>query len=104
MKPFKALNAIENDHPLPLIYHYRSFAERFRGFNISVKPLSRFVGTKEANATRAVETLKKGGIAGTVRREESQGKPLWSVTTRGDAAEMTKVKGLGFPDAYFLKR
>ena len=28
MKPFKALNAIENDHPLPLIYHYRSFAER----------------------------------------------------------------------------
>jgi transcription-repair coupling factor (superfamily II helicase) len=33
--------------------HYRSFAERFRGFNITVKPLSRFVGTKEANATRA---------------------------------------------------
>ena len=33
--------------------HYRSFAERFRGFPISVKPLSRFVSTKEANATRA---------------------------------------------------
>jgi transcription-repair coupling factor (superfamily II helicase) len=33
--------------------HYRSFAERFRGFNISVKPLSRFVSVKEANATRA---------------------------------------------------
>lgn len=33
--------------------HYRSFAERFRGFPISVRPLSRFVGTKEANATRA---------------------------------------------------
>ncbi|MBI1172695.1 transcription-repair coupling factor [bacterium] len=33
--------------------HYRSFAERFRGFNISVKPLSRFVLAKEANATRA---------------------------------------------------
>ena len=33
--------------------HYRSFVERFRGFNISVKPLSRFVGAKEANATRA---------------------------------------------------
>jgi tetratricopeptide (TPR) repeat protein len=28
MKPFKALNAIENDHPLPLIYYYRSYAER----------------------------------------------------------------------------
>jgi transcription-repair coupling factor (superfamily II helicase) len=33
--------------------HYRSFAERFRGFPINVKPLSRFVTTKEANATRA---------------------------------------------------
>lgn len=28
MQPFEALNAIENDHPLPLIYYYRSFAER----------------------------------------------------------------------------
>ncbi|MFN4155122.1 MAG: SPOR domain-containing protein [Paracoccaceae bacterium] len=58
----------------------------------------------EANATRAAETLKKGGVQASVRREESQGKALWSVTTRGDAAVMTKVKGLGFPDAYFLKR
>lgn len=58
----------------------------------------------EANATRAAETLKKAGLTGMVRREESQGKTLWSVTTRGDAAAMTKVKGLGFPDAYFLKR
>ncbi|NBZ86104.1 transcription-repair coupling factor [Stagnihabitans tardus] len=33
--------------------HYRSFAERFRGFPMQVKPLSRFVSTKEANATRA---------------------------------------------------
>ncbi len=32
--------------------HYRSFAERFRGFPINVKPLSRFVGAKEAAATR----------------------------------------------------
>lgn len=28
MKPFETLNAIENDHPLPLVYYYRSFAER----------------------------------------------------------------------------
>ncbi|MEZ5694385.1 MAG: tetratricopeptide repeat protein [Altererythrobacter sp.] len=28
MKPFSALNRRENDHPLPLIYYYRSFAER----------------------------------------------------------------------------
>ncbi len=33
--------------------HYRSFAERFRGFPVSVRPLSRFVSTKDANATRA---------------------------------------------------
>ncbi len=28
MKPFEALNALENDHPLPLIYYFRSYAER----------------------------------------------------------------------------
>lgn len=28
MKPFEALNALENDHPLPLIYYYRSFVQR----------------------------------------------------------------------------
>lgn len=28
VKPFQALNKIENDHPLPLIYFYRSYAER----------------------------------------------------------------------------
>lgn len=32
--------------------HYRSFAERFRGFPLEVRQLSRFVSTKEANATR----------------------------------------------------
>jgi transcription-repair coupling factor (superfamily II helicase) len=32
--------------------HFRSFAERFRGFPINVRPLSRFVSTKDANATR----------------------------------------------------
>ncbi|MGQ0610415.1 MAG: transcription-repair coupling factor [Paracoccaceae bacterium] len=34
--------------------HYRSFAERFRGFPVSVRPLSRFVGAKEAAQTRAL--------------------------------------------------
>jgi transcription-repair coupling factor (superfamily II helicase) len=33
--------------------HFRSFAERLRGFPISVRTLSRFVTTKDANATRA---------------------------------------------------
>jgi transcription-repair coupling factor (superfamily II helicase) len=36
--------------------HYRSFVERFRGFPITIKPLSRFVSTKDANATRAAMT------------------------------------------------
>ncbi len=40
--------------------HYRSFAERFRGFPINVKPLSRFVSTKDANATR--EGLADGTV------------------------------------------
>ena len=33
--------------------HYRSFAERFRGTAINVRPLSRFVSAKDAGATRA---------------------------------------------------
>jgi len=32
--------------------HYKSFAERFRGFPINVRQLSRFVSAKDANATR----------------------------------------------------
>jgi len=28
MQPFEALNQLENDHPLPLIFYFRSFAER----------------------------------------------------------------------------
>ncbi len=33
--------------------HYKNFAERFRGFPINVRPLSRFVSAKEASDTRA---------------------------------------------------
>jgi len=40
--------------------HYRSFAERFRGFPMEVRPLSRFVGTKEANDTR--KGLEEGRV------------------------------------------
>ncbi|WP_420863603.1 transcription-repair coupling factor [Algirhabdus cladophorae] len=32
--------------------HYKSFADRFRGFPLEVRQLSRFVSTKDANATR----------------------------------------------------
>ncbi|MEH6835282.1 transcription-repair coupling factor [Falsihalocynthiibacter arcticus] len=38
--------------------HYKSFAERFRGFPIEVHQLSRFVGAKEAHNTR--ESIKRG--------------------------------------------
>ncbi|WP_296431399.1 transcription-repair coupling factor [Yoonia sp.] len=40
--------------------HYQSFAERFRGFPVNVRPLSRFVSTKDANLTR--EGLTKGTV------------------------------------------
>jgi transcription-repair coupling factor (superfamily II helicase) len=40
--------------------HYKSFAERFRGFPIEVRQLSRFVTAKEAAATR--EGITKGTV------------------------------------------
>ncbi len=40
--------------------HYKNFAERFRGFPLVVRPLSRFVSAKDAEATR------KGMADGTV--------------------------------------
>ncbi|MFP7570509.1 transcription-repair coupling factor [Marivita sp. S2033] len=40
--------------------HYKSFAERFRGFPLEVRPLSRFVSAKDANATR--DGLARGTV------------------------------------------
>ncbi|MFN6976527.1 MAG: transcription-repair coupling factor, partial [Gemmobacter sp.] len=40
--------------------HYRGFAERFRGFPVNVKPLSRFVPAREAAQTR--EGLADGSV------------------------------------------
>ncbi|MCH2094693.1 MAG: transcription-repair coupling factor [Rhodobacteraceae bacterium] len=40
--------------------HFKSFAERFRGFPLEVRPLSRFVGAKEADKTR--EGLGRGTV------------------------------------------
>ena len=40
--------------------HYKSFAERFRGFPIEVRQLSRFVSAKEATATR--DGITKGTV------------------------------------------
>lgn len=57
----------------------------------------------EGNANRAVATLKAAGIVASIRASTSNGKPLWSVTARGDAASLGKAKAAGFKDAYFLK-
>lgn len=59
----------------------------------------------EANANRAAETLKAGGVAANVRKEESDGKTVWSVIASGDGgskALLAKVKGLGFADAFVV--
>ena len=40
--------------------HFKSFSERFRGFPLEVHALSRFVSTKQANATR--EGLARGTV------------------------------------------
>jgi transcription-repair coupling factor (superfamily II helicase) len=40
--------------------HYKSFAERFRGTDIRVKPLSRFVPAKDADLTR--DSMRDGGV------------------------------------------
>ncbi len=40
--------------------HYQNFAERFRGFPVKVRPLSRFVSAKDANLTR--EGLADGTV------------------------------------------
>ena len=58
----------------------------------------------EANAKRASDILTKAGVASTIFAETSHGKPLWSVTARGNAALLTKIKAAGFADAYTLSR
>ncbi len=63
----------------------------------------------EANAKRASDNLTKAGIAANILRETSQGKTFWRVTAGpaaagGRDAMLTRVKGLGFTDAYFVSR
>lgn len=56
----------------------------------------------EANAQTAVDKLKAAGVTATIKKNETQGKPYWSVTARGDKALLDKIKAAGFADAYFL--
>ncbi|MDN5786326.1 SPOR domain-containing protein [Pseudorhodobacter sp.] len=63
----------------------------------------------EANAKRAEATLSKAGVPAKVSKESSQGKTFWRVTAgptdaASRAATLSKVKGLGFSDAYFVSR
>lgn len=58
----------------------------------------------EANAKSASDKLAKSGITTTITKQSVNGKDAWSVTARGDAALLAKIKGTGFKDAIVLKR
>ncbi|OYX44103.1 MAG: hypothetical protein B7Z02_06880 [Rhodobacterales bacterium 32-67-9] len=60
----------------------------------------------EANAGRAADQMKSAGMTATVKADQSQGKTYWRVIV-GPAASVaerdalaSRVKGLGYPDAY----
>ena len=59
----------------------------------------------EANAQRAADRLKEGGVSADLRKEESNGKAFWSVVANGaggSKALLAKVRQLGFSDAYVV--
>lgn len=60
----------------------------------------------EANAKRAAGQMKSAGMTATVKADQSQGKTYWRVIV-GPAASVaerdalaSRVKGIGYPDAY----
>lgn len=62
----------------------------------------------EANAKRAAAQITDAGLAAAIRKEESQGKTFWRVVAGPAAtvaernAMLTKIKGLGYADAYAI--
>lgn len=62
----------------------------------------------EENATRTVATLKRAGVAATIRKSSASGKAYWRVlagpspTVADRAALLAKVKATGFTDAYVV--
>lgn len=62
----------------------------------------------EANARRTADKLRGDGMSATVLAQDSQGSKFWRVivgpapTSADRAAVLTKVKALGFSDAYFV--
>ena len=64
----------------------------------------------EANAKRAASQMSAAGVTATVKTETSQGKTFWRVVA-GPAADvaareamLSKIKGLGYSDAYAVTR
>jgi cell division septation protein DedD len=64
----------------------------------------------EANAKRAASQMAAAGVTATVKTESSQGKTFWRVVA-GPAADiaareamLSKIKGLGYSDAYAVTR
>ena len=58
---------------------------------------------------RAAATVKTSGIPAQILKEASQGKTFWRVTAgpadpTARANMLSKVKALGFTDAYFVSR
>lgn len=62
----------------------------------------------EANAKRAAAQITGAGLAAAIRKEESQGKTFWRVvagpaaTVADRNAMLTRIKGLGYADAYAI--
>ena len=59
-----------------------------------------------ANAAKAADQMKAAGLTATLREDQGQGKPYWRVIV-GPAASVaerdalaTRVKAIGYPDAY----
>jgi cell division septation protein DedD len=64
----------------------------------------------EANAQRAADQMKAAGMTATVKTDAAQGKTFWRVIV-GPAASVaerdalaSRVKGIGYPDAYPVSR
>ena len=61
--------------------HFKSFAERFRGFPVNIRPLSRFVSAKDADKTRegltdgTVDIVRRHPCAAGQGREVPQPRP-----------------------------
>lgn len=62
----------------------------------------------EANASRTADRLRGDGLSAKVLAQQSQGKSFWRVivgpspSSEDRAAVLSKVKALGFTDAYFV--